>query len=71
MEGNHAQRGAGMSVDHAELRMLHTEVVLNLALEEGGGLLWTCNDQKLCTIVIDSLSRFQRNVAIGGGRSYN
>ena len=58
-----------MAMDHAELRLHRTAVVLNHAFEEGGGLLWTCNDPKLCTTMIDSLTHFQRNRAIGGGHS--
>ena len=56
-------------MDHAELRLYRTAVVLNHAFEEGGGFLWTCNDPKLCTTTIDSLTHFQRNQAIGGGHS--
>ena len=69
LEGNHAKLGGGMAIDHAELRLHRTSVVLNHAFEEGGGLLWTCNDPKLCTTMIDSLTHFQRNRAIGGGHS--
>ena len=69
LEGNYAKRGGGMAIDHAELRLHRTAVVLNHAFEEGGGLLWTCNDPKLCTTMIDSLTHFQRNRAIGGGHS--